>query len=144
MFGIGPGELIIILALAFIVVGPEKLPEMGRTVGRIMSEFRTHTDVLRSSLTMDGTPSTSVLTGFPAPSGTHPFGGFAGNLAAMQMAVENAPDVAAAVAVAPQAEAQAEQVSLPRLEAIDPRQTSYGARRRRAEANKRIIDRRSL
>jgi len=40
MPNIGPMELIIILAIALIVLGPKKLPEVGRSVGRGMREFK--------------------------------------------------------------------------------------------------------
>ena len=40
MFNIGPMELILILTLALLLFGPKKLPEIGKTVGRAMSEFR--------------------------------------------------------------------------------------------------------
>ena len=38
--GIGPTELIIVLVLALIVLGPKRLPEVGRSIGRGMREFR--------------------------------------------------------------------------------------------------------
>ena len=37
---IGPGELIIVLVIALLVLGPKKLPEVGRSVGRGMREFK--------------------------------------------------------------------------------------------------------
>ena len=37
---VGPGELIIVLVIALIVLGPKKLPEVGRSVGRGMREFK--------------------------------------------------------------------------------------------------------
>jgi sec-independent protein translocase protein TatA len=42
MFGpqIGPMEIILVLAVALIVLGPKKLPEAGRSVGRSLREFR--------------------------------------------------------------------------------------------------------
>jgi sec-independent protein translocase protein TatB len=40
MFNVGPGELIAILALALIVLGPNRLPEAVRTVGRVVGELR--------------------------------------------------------------------------------------------------------
>jgi sec-independent protein translocase protein TatA len=40
MFNVGPGELIIIMALALIFFGPRKLPEIGRSIGNAMREFR--------------------------------------------------------------------------------------------------------
>jgi Tat protein translocase TatB subunit len=40
MFNIGTGEVLIILFLALIVLGPDKLPEFARKVGRVTSELR--------------------------------------------------------------------------------------------------------
>jgi sec-independent protein translocase protein TatA len=40
MPNIGPMELVIVLAIALIVLGPKKLPEVGRSVGRGMREFK--------------------------------------------------------------------------------------------------------
>lgn len=40
MPNIGPMELIIVLAIALIVLGPKKLPEVGRSVGKGMREFK--------------------------------------------------------------------------------------------------------
>jgi sec-independent protein translocase protein TatA len=37
---IGPMELVIVLAIALIVLGPKKLPEVGRSIGKGMREFR--------------------------------------------------------------------------------------------------------
>lgn len=39
-FGIGPGELIIVLIIALIVVGPGKLPDVGSALGKSIREFR--------------------------------------------------------------------------------------------------------
>ena len=39
-FNVGPMELIIVLAIALIVLGPKKLPEAGRSIGRGMREFK--------------------------------------------------------------------------------------------------------
>jgi sec-independent protein translocase protein TatA len=39
-FSVGPGELIIVLIIALIVLGPKKLPEVGRSIGSGMREFR--------------------------------------------------------------------------------------------------------
>lgn len=46
MLGIGPMEAIIIVALALIVLGPQKFPEAGRMLGKAMREFRSVTDDL--------------------------------------------------------------------------------------------------
>jgi sec-independent protein translocase protein TatA len=40
MPGIGPMELIVVLVIALLVLGPKKLPEVGRSVGRGIREFR--------------------------------------------------------------------------------------------------------
>jgi sec-independent protein translocase protein TatA len=39
-FQVGPMELVIVLAIALIVLGPKKLPEVGRSLGRGMREFK--------------------------------------------------------------------------------------------------------
>ena len=40
MFGIGEGELAIIVVFGFLLLGPDKLPQMGRTIGRAIRQFR--------------------------------------------------------------------------------------------------------
>ncbi len=39
-FNLGPGELLLILAIALVVLGPKKLPEVGKSLGRGMREFK--------------------------------------------------------------------------------------------------------
>lgn len=56
MFGIGAGELLVLMALALVIVGPQKLPEMGRTIGKGLSDFKSYTNEMRSVLTLDQTP----------------------------------------------------------------------------------------
>ncbi len=51
MFGIGMPELILILGLALIVLGPKKLPEIARALGKGLAEFRRATDELKDELT---------------------------------------------------------------------------------------------
>lgn len=51
MFGpLGVPELLLIFALILIVFGPRKLPEIGRTLGKAMGEFRKATDDLKSTI----------------------------------------------------------------------------------------------
>jgi len=53
MFGIGITEIIIILIVALLVVGPKKLPELARTLGRGMAEFRKTADDFKESIYQD-------------------------------------------------------------------------------------------
>jgi TatA/E family protein of Tat protein translocase len=50
MFNIGPLELMVILLLALVVVGPSKLPEVGRSIGRALREFRNIQDEMRDTI----------------------------------------------------------------------------------------------
>ena len=49
-FNVGPLELVIVLAIALIVLGPKKLPEFGRSIGSGMREFK---DSLTTSTNRD-------------------------------------------------------------------------------------------
>jgi sec-independent protein translocase protein TatB len=53
MFGIGMPELIVIAVVALIVLGPNKLPELAKSMGRAMREFKKATSELRESLQID-------------------------------------------------------------------------------------------
>ena len=44
MLGISGTELVLILFFGFLIFGPEKLPQMGRTIGRAIRQFRTASD----------------------------------------------------------------------------------------------------
>ncbi len=56
MLNIGPQELILVLIIALVVVGPKRLPELGRTIGRGMREFRKMQDDVRDTLKIDLDP----------------------------------------------------------------------------------------
>ncbi len=53
MFGMGMPEIILILAIALIVIGPKKLPEMAKSLGRAMGEFKRATSDFRETLEID-------------------------------------------------------------------------------------------
>lgn len=73
LFGIGIGELIFLAALALIVFGPKRLPEVARTVGRMMQQFRQVVDEaqeearwLMGEVPLQAGPPPSAWPGSPA------------------------------------------------------------------------------
>jgi len=53
MFGIGMPEFIVIMVVALIVIGPKKLPDLARALGKGMAEFRKATQEIKDSLKID-------------------------------------------------------------------------------------------
>lgn len=71
MFGLGIQELLMILVVALVIIGPKKLPDLARALGRAMREFRSATDDIKQSFTMDplnmDTPSAIKQAHKPQP-----------------------------------------------------------------------------
>jgi Tat protein translocase TatB subunit len=53
MFGMGMGELLLILVVALLVVGPDKLPQAAKAIGKGIRDFRRHSQELQSTLEQD-------------------------------------------------------------------------------------------
>ena len=54
MFGrIGTLEVVVILVIALIVVGPNKLPELGKSLGKALSEFRKFSNEIKEDLSLE-------------------------------------------------------------------------------------------
>ena len=63
MFGIGAQEMVFLGIIALLVFGPKRLPELARTLGRGMAEFRRASADLRGALSLEPDPP-----GTPPPS----------------------------------------------------------------------------
>ncbi|MBW1988245.1 MAG: twin-arginine translocase TatA/TatE family subunit, partial [Deltaproteobacteria bacterium] len=53
MFGISMPEVLVVLAIALIVIGPKRLPDLARSLGKGFAEFRRATQELRDNLDVD-------------------------------------------------------------------------------------------
>ncbi|NYB75133.1 twin-arginine translocase TatA/TatE family subunit [Sedimentibacter hydroxybenzoicus DSM 7310] len=50
---LGPGELILLLAIALVIFGPSKLPELGKSLGRTVNEFKKFSNDLKVDVSLD-------------------------------------------------------------------------------------------
>lgn len=79
MFGIGMTELLVILIVALIVFGPTKLPELARSLGKAMNEFRRASSDLRASFqesveppSPPGAPTSPAIAAPPPAAASEP------------------------------------------------------------------------
>ena len=102
MFGIGPMELVVIVVVALLIFGPQRLPEFARTLGKGLAEFRRASNELRQTLALDELQNDLRKTinqpGNPAPprpaqaGDTLPAGAAAGaNVPATDVALTSTP-----------------------------------------------------
>ena len=72
MFGIGPEELMVILVLALLVLGPERLPKVARDLGKVVGDLRRTSDELRDEfMNADKYVQGSAAGGTQAAPGPH-------------------------------------------------------------------------
>ncbi|MBI5643592.1 MAG: twin-arginine translocase TatA/TatE family subunit [Deltaproteobacteria bacterium] len=57
MFGIGLPEMVLILVAALIFIGPDKLPDLAKALGRAFSEFKRATDEIKREVKIDLEPA---------------------------------------------------------------------------------------
>jgi sec-independent protein translocase protein TatB len=117
MFNIGAGELVFILVAALLVLGPKRLPEFARTIGKFVRDFRRQTDEVRTVVEREFYKMDQDFQDEPRPKVPGPIP------AALPSPVHTAPPVTPAApaepqAVAPPAAGAAEPEALPRLEPI--------------------------
>lgn len=82
MFNIGPQELLLILLVALVIVGPQRLPELSRTIGRGLREFRKAQDEVKKTIrlgldeteptTRGGAPAANPASATAAPQAASP------------------------------------------------------------------------
>src|SRR6266536_1786833 len=89
-FGIGPGELIIVLVIALLVLVPDKLPDVGSALGKSIREFRKAATDVQEAASLDPVPPASTPASQPAQ-----------DAAAAAQPVASAQSVASAVGPAP-------------------------------------------
>lgn len=53
MFALGPGEIVVICVAAFIILGPEKLPEAAKSMGQMMGKLNKEISTLKTGVIVD-------------------------------------------------------------------------------------------
>jgi sec-independent protein translocase protein TatA len=72
MPNIGPVELIIVLVIALLVIGPGKLPDVGSALGKSIREFRKAATDVQDSVKLDAPPAATPAPVAPAPVASAP------------------------------------------------------------------------
>ena len=70
MFGLGMQEIIIILVVALLIIGPKKLPDLARSLGKALREFKGAADDFKHNLEIEPhelTPRSNIKTTHKAP-----------------------------------------------------------------------------
>ena len=106
-FNIGPGELLLILAIALLVIGPGRLPDVGAALGKSLREFRKASTEMQDAVTSatavakPAPVATNPSIATPAPPSAQPSPAAMAAAAPAPVAPADAPVAAAAPAVAP-------------------------------------------
>ncbi|MFN8518917.1 MAG: twin-arginine translocase TatA/TatE family subunit [Chloroflexota bacterium] len=66
-FNVGPMELIIVLVIALLILGPGKLPEVGAAFGKTIREFKKASTDIQESTNLTAAPATPAAPAAPAP-----------------------------------------------------------------------------
>ena len=74
MFGLGFSELVMVLVVALLVFGPEKLPEFARTLGKVTGQLRRTMDDLKHEISLPLREIESSIKSQPPQVGTTPAG----------------------------------------------------------------------
>jgi len=61
MFGMGMPEILLILGIALIVIGPKKLPDLAKSLGKAVREFKGATQEFKNAMDVKDTSTTSVI-----------------------------------------------------------------------------------
>jgi TatA/E family protein of Tat protein translocase len=72
MLNIGPQELIVVLIIALLVVGPSRLPELGRSIGKALREFRKVQDEVKDTFRFDANDGPPPPARAPGPGPSRP------------------------------------------------------------------------
>ena len=145
MFGIGEGELAIIVVFGFLLFGPDKLPQMGRTIGRDIRQFRETKVKPKKAAVDDDSDADEDAVETAAPAKKETFAERRARLAAEKAASEGAAEdegaageaegpESAAAAVEPEPAAEPE----PEPEPAEPTTADLYARRPRKR--KAVVD----